>query len=59
VPSLSDTGSVRDDLVALYTSLAVGFADSCAGRALPAMLDMTNRDPSLKAVHRDFIAEPR
>lgn len=55
----TDTGSVRDDLVALYTSLAVGFAQSSAGRALPSMLDMARRDESLRSVHRNFIAERR
>lgn len=59
LPSQADTGSVRDDLVALYTSLAVGFTQTCAGRALPAMLDMTQREPSMREVHRDFVAERR
>ncbi|MDQ3147760.1 MAG: TetR/AcrR family transcriptional regulator [Actinomycetota bacterium] len=58
-PPPADTGSVRGDLAALYTSLAVGFAESCAGRALPSMLDMTRRDESLQPVHRAFVAERR
>lgn len=59
VPLQTDTGSVRDDLVVLYTSLAMGLTESCVGRALPSMLDMTRRDESLRPVHRDFIAERR
>jgi AcrR family transcriptional regulator len=55
----ADTGSVRDDLVALYGALASGFATSCIGRAMPTLIDMSRRDDSLRPLHRAFIAERR
>ena len=54
-----DTGSARDDLVALYSSLTTSFETSCVGRAMPVMLDITRRDPALRPLHRSFIAERR
>lgn len=53
-----DTGSVRDDLVALYQALAAGF-DSSIGRCIPVLLDVTRREPGLAEVHQQFIAERR
>ena len=55
----ADTGSVRNDLVAIYQGLGAGFADSCLGRCLPVLIDMTRRDPNLEDLHRAFIAERR
>ena len=55
----ADTGSVRDDLVALYGALATGFGTSCLGRCMPALIDMTRRDPALATLHKAFIAERR
>ena len=57
--TVPDTGSVHDDLVALYTGLNAGFRTSCVGRAMPVLLDISRRDPSLQPLHRAFIAERR
>lgn len=54
-----DTGSVRDDLVRIYQGLAAGFGDSCIGRCLPVLIDVTRRDPDLADLHRSFVAERR
>ena len=54
-----DTGSVRDDLVALYGALTGGLGTSCLGRCMPVLLDMTHRDPALAELHKTFIAERR
>jgi AcrR family transcriptional regulator len=55
----ADTGSLRDDLVTLYSALVSGFETSCIGRAMPVFLDITRRDASLRPLHREFIAERR
>lgn len=55
----ADTGSVRDDLVAIYCGLAVGFGDTCVGKVLPVLIDATRRDPALADLHRAFVAERR
>ena len=57
--TVPDTGSVRDDLVAIYRGLNAGFRTSCIGRAMPVVLDISRRDPSLRPLHRAFIAERR
>ena len=54
-----DTGSVRDDLVELYTHLSERLPRTCYGRMLPVLLDAATRDPALAPVHRDFIRERR
>lgn len=54
-----DRGNLRDDLVALYTSLTGAFTGSCLGRAMPVLLDITRRDPSLQPLHQRFVAERR
>jgi AcrR family transcriptional regulator len=54
-----DTGSVRTDLKAHYGALAANFGLSCLGRSMPALLDMTRRDPALADLHQQFIAERR
>ena len=59
IPLQVDTGSVRSDLIALYTALAVGFTKSSAGRALPSMMDMARRDKALLSAHRAFITDRR
>jgi AcrR family transcriptional regulator len=58
-PPPPDTGSVRDDLVALYSALTSSFETSCVGRAMPVLLDITRRDPALRPLHEAFIAERR
>ena len=37
VVPIVETGSVRDDLVALYGALASGFGNSCLGRCMPVL----------------------
>jgi AcrR family transcriptional regulator len=59
VVPIVETGSVRDDLVAIYGALASGFGNSCLGRCMPVLLDMTRRDPALATLHKAFIAERR
>lgn len=58
VPAV-DTGSLRDDLVAIYSALTSGFETSCLGRAMPVLLDIIRRDPTLRPLHDTFIAERR
>jgi AcrR family transcriptional regulator len=56
---IPDTGSLRDDLVALGLGYRRLLEDSDAGRAIPAMIIARNRDPELAEAHRAFIAERR
>jgi AcrR family transcriptional regulator len=54
-----DTGSLRDDLVELYTHLSEKLPGTCYGRMLPVLLDAATRDPTLAPLHRQFIQERR
>jgi AcrR family transcriptional regulator len=54
-----DSGSLRDDLVALYTHLSEKLPGTCAGRLLPVLLDAVFREAALRPVHREFINERR
>jgi AcrR family transcriptional regulator len=54
-----DTGSLRDDLVELYTHLSEKLPRTCYGRMLPVLLDAATRDPTLAPIHREFIRERR
>jgi AcrR family transcriptional regulator len=58
-PPSPDTGSVRDDLVALYTALVARLSDTRLGEVLPVMLDLARRDESLRPLHGRFIADRR
>jgi len=54
-----DTGSMRDDLVEIYTHLSQKLPNSCFGRMLPVLLDAAFRDPALAPLHEKFISERR
>jgi AcrR family transcriptional regulator len=58
-PRAVDTGSVRDDLLAVYVGLVDALRSTRLGTVLPVMLDLVRRDPSLKAIHRRFVADRR
>jgi AcrR family transcriptional regulator len=54
-----DSGSLRVDLVELYTHLSEKLPRTCYGRMLPVLLDAAFRDPTLTPVHREFVRERR
>jgi AcrR family transcriptional regulator len=58
-PPVPDTGSVRDDLVELYTHLSQKLPNTCFGRMLPVLLDASFRDANLAPLHRAFIRDRR
>ena len=51
VESVPDTGSLRDDLIALLGGLAHALADEQWSKSLPAMLERAERHPDLAAQH--------
>ena len=51
-PPLPDTGSLRDDLVALLTGLAGALHHSPAAALMPALIEAAERDPAFAALHR-------
>ena len=50
-----DTGTVRGDLVAVYTSLARGMVVAPSLQVLPSLADAASRDPRLEELLRQFI----
>lgn len=51
-PPLPDTGSLREDLVALLEGLASALHSSPAAALMPALLEAAERDPAFAALHR-------
>ena len=54
-----DTGSVRDDLVALLTKLAEKMADSPVGKLMAATIAEAAVNPETREVYAEFLAERR
>lgn len=54
-----DTGSLRDDLVALLRQLVQFLNRSDTGRVFPSLLDAAERDPELAALREEHICERR
>jgi AcrR family transcriptional regulator len=50
-----DTGSLRDDLVVLLTSLVDYFDSPTIARVFPSLLDAAVRDPELAALHQETL----
>jgi AcrR family transcriptional regulator len=57
--AIPDTGSLRSDLFALVENYQRMIADSRAGRAIPAMVAATSRNPDLALAYRAFIQSRR
>ena len=51
-PPLPDTGSLREDLVALLTGLASALHRSPAAALMPALIEAAERDSAFAALHR-------
>ena len=51
-PPRPDTGSLREDLVALLTGLASALHHSPAATLMPALIEAAERDPAFAALHR-------
>jgi AcrR family transcriptional regulator len=54
-----DTGSVRDDLVVLLTSLVGYFASPTVARVFPSFLDAAVRDPELAELRQETLRTGR
>lgn len=51
-PSDPDTGTLREDLIALLTGLAVALQRGPAAQLMPALVDAAERDPAFAALHQ-------
>jgi len=58
-PSVVDTGSVRDDLVALMTQFGTKLTDTPAGRILPGVIAEAAVNPEMRLVLSRFVHERR
>jgi AcrR family transcriptional regulator len=54
-----DSGSVRDDMVAMLTALGTKMRDTAAGRIIPGVVAEASIDPAMKDVLAGFIADRR
>jgi AcrR family transcriptional regulator len=54
-----DTGTLRGDLLALVEAYLGMLSGTRAGRAIPAMVAATAKNPELAVAYRDFIAQRR
>jgi AcrR family transcriptional regulator len=54
-----DTGSLREDVVAMLTGLAEKLADPAWCASLRSLVDAAGRDPELARLHAAFVAERR
>ena len=57
--AIPDTGTLRGDLVALVDAYLRMLTDTRAGRAIPAMVAATARNPDVATAYRAFIAQRR
>jgi AcrR family transcriptional regulator len=58
-PAVVDTGSVRDDLVALMTQFGTKLTDTPAGRILPGVIAEAAVNPEMRLVLSRFVRERR
>jgi AcrR family transcriptional regulator len=58
-PSIVDTGSVRDDLVALMTQFGTKLTDTPAGRILPGVVAEAAVNPEMRQVLSRFVRDRR
>lgn len=58
-PTAPDTGDVREELVQLYTRLAVGVTAASSLRVLPSLADAAQRDQDLARLLAGFIDAQR
>lgn len=54
-----DTGSVRDDLVEMLTSLGTKMRDTASGRILPAVIAEASVHPEMREVLATFVSDRR
>lgn len=54
-----DTGSLRDDLVAVLSGLASSLNDPAWNASITSLLDAAGRDEEVAALHRETITEKR
>jgi AcrR family transcriptional regulator len=58
-PDLVDTGSARDDLVALMSQLGTKLRETPAGRIMPAVIAEASVNPEMRAVLGAFVRDRR
>ena len=58
-PDLVDTGSVRDDLVAVMSQLGTKLRETPAGRIMPAVIAEASVNPEMRAVLGAFVRDRR
>jgi AcrR family transcriptional regulator len=58
-PDLVDTGSARDDLVALMSQLGAKLRETPAGRIMPAVIAEASVNPEMRAVLGAFVRDRR
>jgi AcrR family transcriptional regulator len=51
-PADPDTGTLREDLIALLTGLGVALQRGPAAQLMPALVDAAERDPAFAALHQ-------
>lgn len=54
-----DTGSLRDDLIAVLSGLAASLNDPAWNASITSLLDAAGRDADVAALHRETITEKR
>lgn len=54
-----DSGSLRDDIVAMLTALGAKMRDTAAGRIIPGVVAEASIDPAMKDVLAGFMADRR